>query len=142
MSFKMIGLGRLARDPELKLLQSGKSMCVGSIASDFGFGDHKGTAFLNYVAFGKTAELIHKYLKKGEQVVVEGEYQIDSWTDKNDKKHEKPKLQVSGIQFISGQKKVSGIDCITPLCNLPLIGEIFYLSPFSKKGWGGLFSPF
>ena len=70
--------GRLTRDPELKFGQSGKAYSRFSLAVDRPF--QKGEAdFINCVAFGKTAELIGEYLRKGRKVGVNGRLQMNRY---------------------------------------------------------------
>ena len=70
--------GRLTRDPELKFGQSGKAYSRFSLAVDRPF--QKGEAdFINCVAFGKTAELIGEYLRKGRKVGVTGRLQMNRY---------------------------------------------------------------
>lgn len=71
-------IGRLTRDPELKFGQSGKAYSRFSLAVDRPFS--KGEAdFINCVAFGKTAELIGEYLRKGRKVAVNGRLQMNRY---------------------------------------------------------------
>jgi single-strand DNA-binding protein len=70
-------IGRLGNDPEVKTLESGKNLTTFSIAtSDFYYNDKKekveDTQWHNIVAWGKLAEIAGKYLKKGEEVALEG----------------------------------------------------------------------
>jgi single-strand DNA-binding protein len=64
--------GRLTKDAEVKFLPSGDAMLVFSVASDIGFGEKKQTNFFNCSKFGKGAEGLGNFLKKGQQVTVYG----------------------------------------------------------------------
>lgn len=77
---KIILVGRLTRDPELKQTPNGKSVCSFSIAVNRNFG--KETDFPNIVAWEKTAEFINKYFLKGSAILVEGELQSRKYTNK------------------------------------------------------------
>ena len=69
--------GRLAKPAELKYLQSGTAVWTARIANGYGFGDNKGTNWLNVQVFGKRAESLGKLnLDKGAQIAVTGELRI------------------------------------------------------------------
>lgn len=70
-------VGNLVRDPETKSAQSGTVYCKSSIAVNSGFGDKEKCLFLNFTAFGKTAEAIQKFVGKGDRVLLSGELQCD-----------------------------------------------------------------
>jgi len=106
MSKRGTAFGRMTRDPELTRLASGTQICKGCVACDFGYGEKKDTLFEEFVAFGKTAELIAQYMPKGDLVLLYGEDQEDRWEDKTTgDKRTKRKLKVDGFDFVPGQKK-------------------------------------
>ena len=97
--------GNLTRDPELKALPSGIKVANFAIATNRTYKDKDGnkkdtTEFHNAVAFGKQAELIEQYLKKGRGIFVEGRLQTRSWDDKatNTKKY-RTEIIVENFQF-------------------------------------------
>ncbi len=95
--------GNLTRDPEVKGLPSGGSVASFSVATNRTFKDKAGakqdqTEFHNLVAFGKTAEVIAQYLKKGRGVFVEGRMQTRSW-DKDGVKQYRTEIVVESFQF-------------------------------------------
>jgi len=69
---KVILMGRLGADPEMRYAASGKAVTKLRLATDSGFGDRKQTDWHSIVAFDKTAESCGKYLAKGLRVLVEG----------------------------------------------------------------------
>lgn len=75
-------VGRLGRDPDTKFTGSGTAVANFSVATDYGFGDKKKTTWINIVAFGKTAEAVGKFLKKGSLVLVEGRIEIREYEPK------------------------------------------------------------
>ena len=97
--------GNLTRDPELKALPGGGSVANFGIATNRTYKDKNGakqeaTEFHNIVAFGKTAELIGQYLKKGRPIFVEGRIQTRSWEGKEDgKKQYRTEIVVENFQF-------------------------------------------
>ena len=94
-------IGRLTRDPELKFGQSGKSYSKFALAVDNPF--KKGEAdFINCVAFGKTAELIGEYLRKGKKVGVNGRLQMNRY-EVNGEKRTSYDVLVEQIEFLEGK---------------------------------------
>ena len=84
---KTILMGRLTRDPEVRYSQTDRNMAIAkfSLAVDRRFkkqGDETTADFFNCTAFGKQAEFVEKYLKKGIKVVVTGRIQNDNYTNK------------------------------------------------------------
>lgn len=78
-------LGRLARDPELKSLPTGKSVATFAVATGRVWTDQQGqkqqqSEFHNIVMWGKMAEVAHQYLRKGSRIYVEGRLQTRDWT--------------------------------------------------------------
>ena len=94
--------GNLTRDPELKALPSGQSVCSLSIATNKVWtkdGEKKeSTEFHNVVLFSKQAENTAKFLKKGDSALVEGELQTRSW-DKDGVKFYRTEIIGRSIQF-------------------------------------------
>ena len=84
---KVILVGRLGKDPEVRSTPSGTSVAKFSLATDERFTDKSGekqdrTEWHNIVAFGKLAEICGQYLRKGKLVYIEGSIRTDSWDDK------------------------------------------------------------
>lgn len=100
--------GRLTRDPELKYGQSGKAYCRFSLAVDRPF--QKGEAdFINCVAFGKTAELIGEYLRKGRKTGVQGRLQMNRYEVEGEKRTTYDVI-VDNIEFLEGRNSESSHD--------------------------------
>lgn len=97
--------GNLTRDPELKALPSGSQVASFGIATNRTYKDKNGakqeaTEFHNIVAFGRTAEVIAQYMKKGRPIFVEGRIQTRSWDDKESgKKNYRTEIVVDNFQF-------------------------------------------
>jgi single-strand DNA-binding protein len=102
-------IGNLTRDPELKKLPNGTDVANFSIATNESYKDKDGNKvesvqYHNCVAFGKPAELIALYMKKGSSLYVQGKLQTSSWDDKDSgKKMYKTEIVVRDFQF--GAKK-------------------------------------
>jgi single-strand DNA-binding protein len=102
--------GNLTRDPELKALPSGQQVASFGIATNRTYKDKNGakqeqTEFHNIVAFGRTAEVIGQYFKKGRPIYVEGRIQTRSWEGKEDgKKQYRTEIVVENFQFGADSK--------------------------------------
>ncbi len=84
---KVILIGRLGGDPEVRFSASGTAVCNFSLATSHKFKDKQGqqqeqTEWHKLVAFGRTAEVCGEYLKKGSQAAIEGRLQTRKWQDK------------------------------------------------------------
>lgn len=99
-------IGRMARDIEVKTSKGGKSYGTFCLAVNRVMEKDKAD-FINCVAFGKTAELIAQYVKKGEMLGVTGSLQIEQY-ESNGEKRIAAKVMVNQIDFISGSKKEGG----------------------------------
>lgn len=101
-------IGRLTRDPELKFGQSGKAYSKFSLAVDNPF--KKGEAdFINCVAFGKTAELIGEYLRKGKKVGVTGRLQMNRY-EINGEKRTSYDVLVEQLEFLEPRNSEAGFE--------------------------------
>lgn len=100
---KVILMGNMTADPELRQTQTGKFTCSFSIAVNRRFG--KTTDFFNVDTWNQTAEFVAKYGKKGKQLLVIGELQNQSWTDANGQKKYKTVIVSEEVQFTSAPAK-------------------------------------
>jgi single-strand DNA-binding protein len=109
---KVILLGRLGQDPELRYTQGGQPVCNMSIATSEVWNDKDGnkqesTEWHKVIVWGKIGENCAKYLSKGRLAFVEGKLQTRNWDDKDDgKKRYATEIVAHNVQFISdGQGK-------------------------------------
>ena len=98
-------VGRLTKDVELKYLQDGKPLAKMSIAINKKWKDHAGqdkeeTCFVNTTVWGKTAENCAEYLTKGSSILLEGELRNNDWTDKDGKKRSQLEVTARNVQFL------------------------------------------
>jgi single-strand DNA-binding protein len=116
---RVILLGRLGGDPEVKTLTNGMTIANFSVATSKEWKDDSGekqskTEWHRIVAFKKTAELVGKYLAKGRQVYVEGELQTRSWEKDGEKKYA-TEIVAQNVQFISdGRGKEESAETESP----------------------------
>ena len=108
---KIILMGRLTRDPELRRTQSGTAVTSFSIAVDRDFKSQSGekeTDFIDIVAWRSTAEFVSKYFTKGRMAVVEGRLQIRDWTDKDGSKRRTAEVVADSVYFGDSKHESSG----------------------------------
>lgn len=100
---KVILIGNLTADPELKQTPSGVSVCRFSIAVQRRFGRNEQgqtpTDFFNVTAFRQTAEFVTRYFKKGRPILVCGQIQNDNWTDQQGVKHYSTSIVADEVTF-------------------------------------------
>ena len=101
---RIIIVGNLTRDTELKYLQSGTAIANTGIASTKKFksnGEQKQEVmFVDITFFGKTAEIANSYLHKGSKVLVEGRLKLDQWQDQSGAKRSKHSITVENLQML------------------------------------------
>jgi single-strand DNA-binding protein len=119
---KAILIGNLTRDPEIKALPSGSKVCTFSIATNRIYKDKEGVRqemveYHNIVVFGKVAELSAQYLKKGQQVLIEGRIQTRSWDAQNGEKKYRTEIVADSVQF--GNRPVGGSSSSTSTAGAP-----------------------
>jgi len=103
---KVTIIGRLGQDPELKYMPNGNAVCNLSIATSESWKDKNGdkqekTEWHRLVIFGKGAEVLNQYCKKGSQLYVEGKLQTRSWEDKSGTKKYMTEIVISDFKFMS-----------------------------------------
>ena len=109
---KIILMGRLTRDPELRRTQSGTAVASFTLAVDRDYKPQDGereTDFIDVVAWRGTAEFVFKYFSKGRMAVVEGRLQVRDWTDKDGAKRRNTEVIADSVYF-GDSKKVSESD--------------------------------
>jgi single-strand DNA-binding protein len=98
---KVILIGHLGRDPEIRYTQAGEAIANFSIATNEVWNDKSGqrqerTEWHRVEVFGKAAQVAREYLTKGRPVYVEGSLRYDEWTDKEGHKRNTTKVRVAG----------------------------------------------
>lgn len=115
MSFnKVIVVGNLGRDPEMRFTPQGTPVCTFSVATNERRKDRAGeqqdiTTWFRVTVWGKQAETVSKYLTKGRSVYVEGRMHVEEWTDKDGKQRYTLELNASDVRFLDGGQSSEGI---------------------------------
>ena len=99
---RIVLMGRLVKDPELRRTGSGTAVTSFSLAVDRDFKSQSGekeTDFIDVVAWRNTAEFVSKYFSKGRMAVVEGRLQLRDWTDKDGNKRRSAEVVANSVYF-------------------------------------------
>ncbi len=110
---KVILLGNLTRDPQLRYLPSNIAVCDVGLAVSRRFRDRDGnqkeeTCFVDCTAWGKSAETINQYMAKGRPLLVEGRLKLDQWTGQDGQKRSKLTVVIENFQFVGGRPDGAG----------------------------------
>lgn len=110
---KVILIGNLGRDPELRYTKNGQAVANFSLATSDSFTSRDGqkeerTEWHRIVAWAKTAELCTQYLSKGRTVYIEGQLRTREWEDKEGHKRQTTEVHAQTVQFLSPRGAGSG----------------------------------
>lgn len=112
---KVMLMGNLTRDPEIKYTPKGTAIANFGIAVNRTFTTAEGgekreeVTFIDLEAFGRTAEIIGEYFKKGRPIFIEGRLKLDSWDDKTSgKKMSKLRVVVDSFEFLGSREGGEG----------------------------------
>ena len=114
---KVILMGRLTKDPELRHTGNQTPVCAFSIAVDNGYGENKQTDFINCVAWNKTAEFVSNYFTKGKMIIVIGRISARSWEGQDGKRNYATEVVASEVSFgeSKSENPSAAKDDFTPL---------------------------
>ena len=114
---RIIVMGRLVRDPELRTTQSGVSVTSFTLAVDRDFksrdSGEKSTDFIDVVAWRQTAEFVCKYFAKGRMAIAEGRLQIRDWKDRDGNNRRSAEVVADNVYF-GDSKRDGGGDSYSP----------------------------
>lgn len=122
---KIILMGRLTRDPELRRTSSGIAVAAFTLAVDRDFSNsqtgERETDFIDIVAWRSTAEFVSKYFSKGRMAVVAGRLQIRPWTDKDGNKRRSAEVIADNVYFGDSKRDdaTTGQQFAYPLADTP-----------------------
>lgn len=105
---KVILLGNMTRDPQLKYLPSNMAVCEFGLAVNRRWRDKDGNqkeevCFVDVSAFGRQGETINQYMTKGRPILIEGHLRFDSWTGQDGQKRSKLTVVVENFQFVGAR---------------------------------------
>jgi len=98
---KVILIGNVGRDPEIRYMQSGEPIANFTLATNEVWNDKSGqrqerTEWHRVEVFGKTAQVVRDYVTKGKPIYIEGSIRYEEWTDKDGNKRNTTRIRVSG----------------------------------------------
>lgn len=109
---KVVLVGNLTRDIELRYIQSGTAIGSSGLAVNRKFnvnGDKREeTCFIDITFFGRQAEVANQYLNKGSKVLIEGRLKFDTWQDQNGQNRSKHSVVVENMEMLGGQQNQGG----------------------------------
>jgi single-strand DNA-binding protein len=110
---KVILMGNLTRDPQLRYLPNNTAVCDFGLAVNRRWRDRDGNqreevCFVDVAAFGRQAEVINQYMSKGRQMLIEGRLKFDSWTGQDGQKRSKHSIVVDNFQFAGARGDTTG----------------------------------
>ena len=108
---KVVLIGRLTRDPELRYTSGNAAVCNFTIAVDRPFNSNtqeRGTDFIPIVVWNKQAENVKNYLTKGSQVAVEGRMQVRNYDDNNGQKRYVTEVIANSVEFMGSKNSNNG----------------------------------
>ncbi|GAV24783.1 single-strand-binding protein [Carboxydothermus islandicus] len=105
---RIILIGRLTRDPELRYTQNGTTVATMTVAVNRPYTTKEGEKeadFIDVIAWNKLAEIVNEYGQKGRLALVEGRLQIRSYTDKEEKKRKVAEVVANNVRFLDKPKQ-------------------------------------
>ena len=121
---KVVLVGNLTRDIDLKYTQSNLAVAKSAIATSKKFKSNTGeqkeeVCFIDITFFGRSAEVAHQYLCKGTKILVEGRLQFDQWVDQNGQKRSKHGVSVDSMQMLDSKGSNESISNTAQVSNTP-----------------------
>ena len=110
---RVILMGNLTRDPQLKYLPSNTAVCEFGMAVNRRWRDRDGnqrdeTCFVDIAAFGRQGETINQYMTKGRPILIEGRLKFDSWNAQDGSRRSKLSVVVENFTFVGGRDDGGG----------------------------------
>lgn len=110
---RVLLMGNLTRDPEMRYTPNNQAVCNIGIASNRQWRNQEGqkqeeTTFVDCEAWGRAAEVINQYMRKGRPLFIEGRLKFDQWQDKDGGNRSKLKVVIEQFQFVDSNKDERG----------------------------------
>ena len=100
---KIIGIGNVVKDPESRIISTGKQVCTLRVCiSD---SQAKNKCFIDCECWDRLAEICMEFLKKGKEIMIEGELCMSSWTGKDGSTQNKPYIRADKVKFMNSSQK-------------------------------------
>ena len=105
---RVVLVGRLTKDPEVRTTPSGVTVCNFTVACDRPYvkqGEERQADFINCIAWRQTGEFVSKYFVKGNRIALDGSIQTRSWDDKNGNKRYATEVVVDHVEFAQSKNE-------------------------------------
>lgn len=123
---RIILVGRMTRDPELKATETGISVCSFTVACDRKFvkqGEERKADFINCKAWRQSGEAIAKYFKKGDRIALDGSLQVRQYTDSEGKNRYISEVVVDQWEFAQSKAENTAQGNFAPQMNEPALAD-------------------
>lgn len=137
---KVILVGRLARDPELRTTPSGVNVCNFTVACDRRFAQNgeRQADFISCIAWRQSGEFVARYFKKGDRIALDGSIQTRSWDDANGNKRYATEVVVDHVEFAQSKNEGGGYSApeapgIAPAAPSAPAGDIDGFMPIEEE---------
>jgi len=109
---KVLLIGNLTRDPDVRMLSSGRPVCNFGLALNRNYKDSEGNkreevTFVDVECFGPRAEAVGRFFSKGRPIFVEGRLKLDQWESKDGEKRSAIRVVLDNFEFVDGGKQES-----------------------------------
>ena len=136
---KIMLIGRLTKDPELRYTQSGTAVASFTLAVDRRFSNQNGereTDFINCVAWNKSAEFVANYFHKGKQMALEGRLQVRSYDGNDGQRHWVTEVVAEQVEFVGGKNDRGSNNNNSSSGNDGANNQNSGSNPDQELGWG------
>jgi len=132
---RIILVGRMTKDPDLRATETGISVCNFTVACDRKFvkqGEERKADFINCVAWRQSGEAIAKYFKKGDRIALDGSLQVEQYTDTEGKNRYISKVVVDQWEFAQNKTENATQGNFAPLMSEPTQNSFDYFTPVEE----------
>ena len=121
---KVLLIGNLTRDPEVKMLSNGRPVCNFGLALNRNFKDAEGNrkeevTFVDIECYGPRAEAVGRFFTKGRSIFVEGRLKFDQWESKEGEKRSALRVVLDNFEFVDSKQEASGLGERQPVIDTP-----------------------
>lgn len=120
---KVLLIGNLTRDPDVKMLSSGRPVCNFGLALNRSYKDGEGNrkeevTFVDVECYGPRAEAIGRFFTKGRSIFVEGRLKLDQWESKEGEKRSAIRVVLDNFEFVDSKQEAGGTGERQPMANV------------------------
>ena len=121
---KVLLIGNLTRDPDVKMLSNGRPVCNFGLALNRNYKDAEGNrkeevTFVDVECYGPRAEAVGRFFTKGRSIFVEGRLKFDQWESKEGEKRSALRVVLDNFEFVDSKQEASGLGERQPVIDTP-----------------------